>query len=103
MEFCLDHCSEMMELASEFLSHDNAKRPNGRMSGKILAFNDRTIRVYAEKTKKWSTFTLGRCGGTDVLPLSDHWLDRIEYYCPIYSNGFFSSVSHTKSIHGKNN
>lgn len=106
MDFCLDHCPEMMELASEFLSHDdaNAKRSSGRMSGKIIAFNDTTIRVYAEKIKKWSTFTLGRYGAINALSLSDQWMDGITYYCPIYSDGFFSSVScanHTQ--HSKNN
>lgn len=95
MEFCLDHCSEMMELASAFLSDNDAdaKRSSGRMSGKIIAFNDTTIRVYAEKTKKWSTFKLGRYGATDGLSLNDHWMNGIEYCCPIYDEQIVSSVS----------
>lgn len=85
----------MFEATSEFLSQDDNsihKKSDRRLPDKIVAFNDHTIQVYVEKTKKWTHF-IHVCEKSKAVAYEDRWMEKIEYFSLIFSDGYLSGVS----------
>lgn len=94
--FCTDHaCVEMFEAASEFLSQDENilhRRSVRRLGDRIVAYNDKTIQVYSARTEKWLTLKYVGDAASNALTFEDRWMKRIEYYSPLYCEGYIYGV-----------
>lgn len=96
LDFAAAHeCAEVLDETTVFLSQDDNsihKKSNRRLADKIVAFNDHTIQIYGEKTKKWTQLSYV-CDKSKAVAYEDRWMKKIEYFSPVFSHGYLSGVS----------